>query len=228
MNGVIAELKKRVFEVSKPRSLKPFIQRFLIRNAGHNRATERHFVGVFEFAAKRHAACNRGDLHAERSQFFGDVKNGRFAFDGWADGQNRLADFAVFDAADEAFDVQFRRADAFDGRNNAAQNMIKPSKLARLLDGHDVADAFNDADDRAVAARVGANIADVVVADIVANRAVFDAISHRFERVGEVFSNGRVLFDEMQNEAQGRFFANARQAREGFDGFFEELGWKSH
>lgn len=60
------------------------------REAVLQAAGQRHFIGIFQFAAKGNAAGNSGDADSMRLYFFLDIKNGGIALDGWTKRKNDL------------------------------------------------------------------------------------------------------------------------------------------
>ncbi|MPN49088.1 hypothetical protein SDC9_196701 [bioreactor metagenome] len=69
------------------------------------------------------------------------------------------------------------RADAVDGRDKSAENMIYAVELRCSFNGHHIADVFDHADYRPVADRVGTNRAGFGIADVVAGAAIGDVFA---------------------------------------------------
>lgn len=99
--------------------------------------------------------------------------------------------------------------------------MVGAVVLLGGFDGNDVADVFDDADELLVAAAVGADSANVCIADVAAPLAMLDVLAHSADGVAEMGDVVHVLAQQMQHQAEGGFFANARQLRKFIDRIFE-------
>src|SRR5690606_39449113 len=67
----------------------------------------------------------------------------------------------------------------------AAEHVIEPAELPRALDRYDILRLFDDADDRAVAARVAADPTGVLFGDVAAHLAEAHLLTHDREDLGE-------------------------------------------
>jgi hypothetical protein len=101
--------------------------------------------------------------------------------------------------------------------------MIEPGIDARALDGHHVLHVLHHADLGMVSAIVGANLANLVIADVVTVGAVFHLIAQAQKAVGQCVSRLGVFAQQVQNQAQCRFASHARQFRGFRHGTFEQL-----
>ena len=86
-----------------------------------------------------------------------------------------------------------------------------------ILDGDDVADVLYHADDATVTLRVGADVAELMVGDVVAAAAEDHVAFQPVDTVGEQLHIGLVLLDEVQGESQRRTLPDARQLRDFVD-----------
>src|SRR5206468_6978634 len=77
----------------------------------------------------------------------------------------------------ESLGVDLVGADAFQGGEGSPENVIPAAELARPLDGGDVARLLDDAEQRGVALRVGADIARVLFGQRVADRAASNRLA---------------------------------------------------
>ncbi len=98
-----------------------------------------------------------------------------------------------------------------------------PLELARVFDGHHVADVFHHANDADVAVRVGANVADVAVNRLWQMRQVLDSRRRRIKLPEKGIHAAFVLFEQVQHQPEGRFFADAGQRGKLIDGRLEQF-----
>jgi hypothetical protein len=120
----------------------------------------------------------RVTLHAERLQQLRQIDRRRFAFHRRIGRHDDFFDAALRDAVDQALDLQLLRPDAAQRRQRAAQHVIEPVELAGDFDADDVIRIFHHADHLLIALRIAAVLAQLGVADVVADGAhgelVFD------------------------------------------------------
>ena len=121
----------------------------------------------------------------------------------------------------ERFDVEVADADAVHGRDDAAQDMVETVVLLGVLDGHDVLYVLHHADDALHTFGVGADGAEVGVADTMADAAVVDIRGEAVDGIGHVHHLLRRLLEQVQCKAKGRPFAHAWERGEDFHGFAE-------
>src|SRR5829696_1886417 len=151
------------------------------------RTSERDLVGVLQIAPDgqsgrepRHRHVGRALVHAS-----GDVQRRRLARRGRVGGQNDLAHVARLQPRVELADLEVVRLDAVDRRQRAAEHVVAAAELVRALDRDDVARVLDDADERAVPARVGADLAARALGQVEADFAETDAFLDLADRVGE-------------------------------------------
>lgn len=121
------------------------------------------------------------------------------------------------DAFEERGDVEVADAYAVDGRDDAAQHMVEAAILLGVLDGHDVLDVLDHADDVLDAFGAGTDGAEVRIADAMADAAVADVGCEAADGVGELQHVVAGLAEEVQCETQRRALSHARKGGEGID-----------
>lgn len=89
--------------------------------------------------------------------------------------------------------------------------MVKSVVLACVFDGHYIPDILDNADNRLVALRVRANIAEIVIGNIMAGCAPFYFCTKCQDRPAEGFDDLYVLADEVKGQAQRSFPADSRK-----------------
>ena len=102
--------------------------------------------------------------------------------------------------------------------------MVDPAVLLGALDGHDVARALHHADGAVVAVLVGADLADLPVGQVLANRAGANLLVRLQDGVGKLL--GLVLGEvqHIKGEPLGRLAADARQAGK----LLDQAGQRQH
>lgn len=124
---------------------------------------EGYLVHVLQVAADGHSARESGDFDVERREKTLDVERGRVAFDSGVRGDDDFRHASVLQAFYERREAELVGADSFEGGDDSAQYVEKPLVLAEVVYRGDVLRLLNDADCRAVAGRVGADWARVVL-----------------------------------------------------------------
>ena len=105
------------------------------------------------------------------------------AVDGGAHGENDLRHLRRLGAGEKGGDVQILRADAVQRREQPAENMITPFVAQRALERPQIGDLLDDADDAAIALRVGTDGAGVLTVEVAARTAWLDRFRRAFERL---------------------------------------------
>src|ERR671915_420322 len=82
---------------------------------------------------------------------------------------------AALDPREQAVDAKVARIDAVDRRERPAEHVVEAAVLVRPLERHDVDGLLDDAHDGAVAPRVGADAAELVLGQVPALAAEADA-----------------------------------------------------
>ena len=114
-------------------------------------------------------------------------------------------------------DPQPVRADPVDRRDRAVEDVVEALELAGPLEGEDVERLLDDAQPGRVAARVAADRAERLVADVEAALAEDDLVADVDEGRGQRPRLGIRAPEEVEGQALGRLRADARQARERLD-----------
>ena len=99
-------------------------RRRLKRRPAPDRRRQRAFIEIIELAADRHAMCKprHGDVRVV--QQVGDVVRRGLAVDRGVERQHDLLHLGIVRARDQRIDGQFRRADAVERRQRAAEHVI--------------------------------------------------------------------------------------------------------
>ena len=89
---------------------------------------------------------------------------------------------AVLDPRHQLGDAQVGGLHAVERRERAAEHVVEAAELARALDGDDVGRLLHHADDARVAARVGADGAQLALGQVEAAAAEADLLFHLGDR----------------------------------------------
>ena len=100
-------------------------------------------------------------------------------------------------------------------------------KLRRILHRYHVLHVLHDADHGAVAHRVGTDVAQIRVADVVARAAILHVASQGLQRRAESLGILRLAAEQVERKSECRLPADARQRRQFVDGILEEARWVS-
>ena len=118
------------------------------------------------------------------------------------------------DAAQQLVDAQVLGLDAVERRERAAEHVVEAAVLVRPLERDQVDRLLDDADDGAVAARVEADRAELLLGQVAALAAEADALLHLLDRRRE--RERLVLADreQVEREPLRRARADSGQARQ--------------
>ena len=131
---------------------------------------------IVKLTANRHAMGQPRDGKRQGCQHVGNIMRGCLPLDRGVGCQNNLAHAVGLQRA-AGRQGSTLRPDTVQSRQRAAQHMIAPVQGFGTLKRPQIADIFHHADNRTVAARVGANGARVLRVDIAANIAGFYGIA---------------------------------------------------
>ena len=109
---------------------------------------------------------------------------------------------------------QVLRLDAVERRQRAAEHVVEAAVLAGALDREQVDRLLDDADDRAVAARVEADRADLLLGEVPALAAEAHALLHLLDRVGERERLRLRHLEEMERKPMRGAAADSGQPRQ--------------
>ena len=145
------------------------------------RTAERDLVGVLEVAADGEAA--REPRHGGAvAQPVGEVRGGRLARHVRVRREHHLADLTLGDALEQLVDAQVLRLDPVERRERAAEHVVEAAVLVGALERDHVDGLLDDADDRAVAAGVEADPAELLLGQVAALAAEANALLHLLDR----------------------------------------------
>ena len=114
----------------------------------------------------------------------------------------------------ELVDPQVLGLDAVERRECAAEDVVEAAVLRRPLERDDIDGLLDYADRGAVAPRVEADRAQLVLGEVAALAAEADALLHLLDRAGERERLLLLRLEEMEGEPLRRAAADARQARQ--------------
>lgn len=156
------------------------------------------------------------------------VKSGCVPFDVGAESEDDFLNFFFFDPVEHAFDVQHRGADASQRVDQASENMIPAIVLVRAFQRDDIFHVLYHTEQLGIAVRVGADLANLPVGDVVAALAELHILPKVDDGSAELLGFFLALLQNVQRQPQRGFAANARQARQFVDCFLYRLGWILH
>ena len=100
-------------------------------------------------------------------------------------------DFAGLNSLQQIHDSQLLGSNAAQGRKRAMQHVIQAGELARGFDGKNIVRLLHHADDGTIAVRIAAEIAQLAVADVVADGADAELVFHVHQRVARRSASSR-------------------------------------
>ena len=142
------------------------------RLPARERVGERAAVDVLELAADRHAVRDARRAQAERRRDLGQEMRRGLALDRGIGREDHFPDLAFAEQPLERVDADLVGADAVERRQVAHQHEVAAAVARRLLDRHDVGRRLDHAEQRAVAARRGADRAEFALGEHAAAPAV--------------------------------------------------------
>lgn len=167
-----------------------------------------------EVNAGGEATGEAGDFDAQVLEFVGKVKGGAVAFEGGLGAEDDFTDAAGLGAGEEGLGVDFAGADAVQGGEAAHEDVVDALVESGGFKGDDVAGLFNDHDHGLVAAGVGADGAGVGLGEVEADAAGFDVVLEVEYSVGEGFSFGWRLLEQVVCQTLSGSSADAWEAGE--------------
>src|SRR5215212_1718208 len=178
---------------------------------------ERAAIDVFQLAAHGNAVCDaaRADI-APRGELAQEMRGG-LAFDCGIGGEDQLLDLAFLQQPFELAYPELLRTDAIERRKMAHQHEVESAVATRLLDGNDVCGRLDDAQQRFVALRRGANGAKLPFRQHAAAAAANHGLE-RFAQCAGQYTRARPAFlQQMESHALGSLWPDARQGAQGVD-----------
>lgn len=189
-------------------------------------AAEGEFVGELDVPTHGQTGGQAGDGEVrEVFENAGHIAGGGFADGIGVGGQDDFADVdagevpvVVFDrlsdAGEEVADVELIGADAFEGVECAAEDVVAAVEFAGAFDGLHVFGFFDNADDVEVSFGVGADAAGVGFGDVAADVAVGDAVAEGGDGVSEAVDGVGLLVEEVEGDALGSFGPDSGETSE--------------
>src|SRR5437764_12444326 len=181
--------------------------------AARKRAVERDFVGVLEVAADGETAREPRHPHAS-AQAVGEIGGGRLPGHVRVRREHDFLDAVALDPVHELVDAQVFWLDAVERRERATEDVVQAAVLGGSLERDQVDRLFDDADRRAVATRVEADRAELLLGEVAAFTAEADALLDLVDRVGERLRLGLRHLEEMKCQALRRPCADSGQPRQ--------------
>ena len=126
----------------------------------------------------------------------------------------------------ELVDPQVLGLDAVERRERAAEHVVEAAVLRRPLERDEVDGLLDDADRRAVAPRVEADRAELLLGEVAALAAEAHALLHLLDRVGERERLLLLRLEEVEREPLRGAAADSRQPRQLRDEVLD--GWAQH
>ena len=164
---------------------------------------------MFEAAACGHSLREARDVHGEFAQEASDVVCGGLALYIRAEREDHLGGFFVADSDEQFSDTEVLRADMIERGDASAERVVAPAKYARAFEREDIGGLLDDAEQRAVAVRVRAKIAQFSGGEVAAARARMDLLGYALDRAGDVARAGVPLLHHPQSDALGAARADA-------------------
>src|SRR3954447_19736530 len=151
------------------------------------RSDERDLVGILEVATDGDPASDAGHAPDPTFKALVEIHGRGLALERRVRGQDDLDEplpFAIggVDPVEQLSDLEAVGADAIDRRDGPVEDVIAAPELARPLEGEDVERLLDHAQASSVAARVAADRAQRLVADVEALVAEDDLLPHGDER----------------------------------------------
>lgn len=196
--------------------------------SGHNASPQSYLIGVLQLSAEGYPTGNVTNGYVDALKLAVNEVDGGISFDRWADGHDDFLCVPMFCPFHQGVNIQVGRANAFNWCNDTTQNMVQPTELLRILNGHHVADGFYDANQGLIAAGIPANRANVLIRQIATLRTVLNVLPHRRNGTRKMDTVLRWALYQMQYEAQGCFFSYSGQRGESVNGFFDKFGGELH
>src|SRR5258708_1191059 len=133
-------------------------------------------VGELEHRTGWQPACQARDLHTRWRQHTGQVKGCPVALQGRIGCHDDLLDSSSLDPAQQPVDGKLLGADTVERRQPAVQDVIQSAIRAAPFQGGQVAGLLDHADQRRIAARVAAQLAQLVLRQVAALAATANAL----------------------------------------------------
>ena len=173
-------------------------------------AAQGDFVGILQIVADGDAARDGGHLHVgELLELSVNIYVRCVALHCGGQREDDLLDGLVADTLDELCDGEVVDADAVEGRDDPAENVVHAAVLLRVFDGHDLLYVLHNADNLLVAFGAGADGAYGCVADAVASAAEMRVLFQAGQGTDEGGEVAVGFVEQVQGLAESRTFAHS-------------------
>ena len=186
-------------------------------------SAEGHFVGVLQFIVLCDASGYDCHFDACLFEFAEDEVVGGVALHRGTEGKDDFLHPTPLDALHEALYLQIARTNAVHRTDDTAKHVIESAVLHRVLDSHHILNILDHTDLAGITIRIAANLAPLIIADIVADFTVAHTFPHVHKTLGQRFYPLLILPEQVKSQAKSRLAANARLAVDFHYGFLEKL-----
>lgn len=183
-------------------------------------------ICVLELIANGNTTCKGGHTYIILLQPFVQVEISCVAFHRGAEREDYLIRPAIPDLFLKAIDLEIRWTDAVNRRNNSAKNMINTPELPRVLDSHNILDAFHNTDYLPVSFLVIAYIADLIIRDVMTYLAISDFLMQPCNALSKPPYISCIPPEQMHHKPEGCFSPYARQGCKLIYGLFKQSRWE--
>lgn len=152
-----------------------------------------------------------GHADADGLKEFGEIEGGRVAFDRGIGGEDNFVDLSVGETVEKLLDAERFGTDAVHRGEQAVKHVVTALVFVDPFHGRNVFRLGDDAEERAVAARVAANFAVFVLANVLAVGAETEFAFGGDDRGGELIAIVLGGAQQMISQALSRFRSDARE-----------------
>jgi hypothetical protein len=172
-------------------------------------AAEGEFVGVIKAAAGGEALGDAGNADASVCESLGQIVTGGVAFDIGGEREDDLFDALLRDALRELGDAQVLGTDAVERGEFTAEDVKVAAEAAGLFDGENIYGFLDDAEQRGIAARVGADRAGLAFGEAAAVRAELNCAAGACQGFSKIAGEFGRRLNEVEGDAFGGTGADA-------------------
>jgi hypothetical protein len=168
-------------------------------------------VDILQVSSHREPSGQAGYPHIYSSQQLLDVGGCNFAFHRRVGCQDNLANSALAHPLDQPVEAQRFGADAIQGRESPAQDVILPFKVSRAIDDSHRGRLFHDTHQGPIPTRVATDGARLLLGKVTALLTGTDPLADGRENRGKPLSLFGRLLEQMKCEPLGRLPAYPRE-----------------
>ena len=136
--------------------------------------------------------------------------------------RDRFLNSGVREASHQLADPEIFRADAINRRDRPTKDVVLAAEFAGLLDRHHIFTLFNDADRRAIAARVAADSAELFFRDVAALGTELHLLFNSAQHFNEARDIDAFGLDDVEGDTLRRLWTDAGQSTEFIDEILNE------